>query len=133
MVWVLLLASYVDNKVVIYDEVDCTEINRYYDNEAELVFVQIIFWDFNWLLDEYVCRDWRFVRDNLQEPVRVWGVQGSRPQWKTSWWDEKDNVRREVRSWGMRSTRTWWDPEVENRKLVPVWLRKGLSRGCRNN
>jgi len=113
--WILLLCSFVPYENELVDYVDFIEVNHYYNDKAELAFIQVIFWDWE---DEYVCVAWR-LKKSFVIPCR----EG----FYYTWYD-RETVRRKVIAPVYQETHTSYDPERENLKKVPAKKRRGLRK-----
>ena len=101
--------------------VDVIEINRYYDGNGQLVFVQFIFW-----------RQLTTTKHGLADYVVAWRIfNGSQPVISRRaglallTWVERGRLRQVFASSLIRSW-TQVDPEVRNRRRLPVSRRPGL-------
>lgn len=101
---------------IIIDRVDMIEVNRYYDGQGKLIFTQLIFWDYSPSRGEFIVRDWRMMKCHMR-------------RWSNGfmWIDERDQLRH-VRGRTFFESWTQIDPEIENRKKLPVDDRRKLSR-----
>jgi hypothetical protein len=117
----LLLLGLVPTTPVVDDTADVIEVNRYFDQDGNQVFVQLIFWD--WLNDEGAYRvfAWRMVKSAEQLPVHDW-LRGG---FATHFLDQ--GVLRGVRATSARDTWTQYDPELLDRQFLPPHRRRGLA------
>lgn len=93
-------------------EVDLIEVNHHFGTTGKNLYNQIILWDFD---GEYYVREYRLIRNPLDYPHFSNG----------KWWI-LSNRRISVYSTHYRETFSLIDPEVENRKLCPTYLRKAI-------
>jgi hypothetical protein len=119
----LIIASigFLPNSPVIEDHADVIEVNHYFDENGELVLEQVIFWLWHPGEGVFHVLDWRFKKSELQVPRREWHRDG----YVTIWVDGV-HLRR-VRAPVFRETWYQFDPEVDNRRLLPQHMRRGLS------
>ena len=107
----ILLLSFVGPEDVLRERCDNIEVNNFYDENAKLVFTQIIFW--NWDRGYSVVKAWRLVKSPAILP---------RKDWRTGdfmvLWDDGGTLR-EVRSKSCYETWTQYDVELSNREIVP--------------
>ena len=107
--------------VIVEDHFDLVEINTIREGDGSIRLEQYIWWD----LDspaEYckICQGWLNVNKVGGRMTRVGN------HYELVWWDGK--LCRRVTCRAFIVTETWGrDPEVENRKLVPLTHRRGLS------
>jgi len=101
--------------ITLYDTAATLEINHFYDGNGDLVFRQLIAW-------EYAGRVffWRMDNSGTLSPVKHdsgWAVQ----------WADKDGQLREV--WAVSSivTHTQWDREKEDRQNLGPNVRRRLK------
>lgn len=86
--------------------VDRMEINTLYDHDGNVVLKQLIFWEF--VDGDYYVQDWR---------------DGDR--WRVVIRDDKSSL--DVVTYDVITTHTQHDPEVRDRKRLPVDQRTGLT------
>lgn len=107
------------------DRVDLIEVNHYHDDEAKLVFTQIIFFDWCDYTLRFQVRDWRLLKQKAQYPQLDYATG----EYVAEWHDEKTRgVLREVRAKMLRETWTWWDPELDERANLPPEQRRELTK-----
>lgn len=124
------------------DSVDLVEVNHFYDEQARLVFDQLVWyvWREDIHLPErgeslfgvparaefrgsrYQVVDWRLIKTPECLPVRDWRTGGY-----VSFWLDGE-VLRQVRAKDFRETWLQYDPELEERAWLPKDGRPGLSR-----
>ena len=154
---ILLLCMFFDSgveeKLVVVDHVDLTEVNyKYFQSEESFTgvkrqFIQVIFWEYreNVLLPEYkegkYTGSWKQGSDYvvidyftlLNQNYGLNKTHGMAPylykgKWYTHYYDEQDKCHRIVVSKQMRITHTLYDPEVLNGKIVQIDSRKELTK-----
>lgn len=118
----MLLLGLLPVSPVVDDTADMIEVNHYFDQNGQPVFVQIIFWE--WLADESAYRvfAWRMLKSAEQLPVYDW--------WRECYVScfSDQNVLRRVRAPCVRDTWTQYDPELLDRQFLPQQSRRGLAR-----
>jgi hypothetical protein len=122
----LLVLGMVPVSPVVDDTADVIEINRYYDHEGNLVFQQMIFWDWREEEGAYRVFAWRMVKSPRQYPV----FDPWRGQYTLIFLDE--GVLRRIRAPSLRETWTQYDPELLDRKFVSPDQRRGLAKAARS-
>jgi len=105
---------------VLRDRVDVIELNHYYNDRGQLIFDQIIFWDWCPTAGRLKVRAWRLVKSAWHLPERDWQRGG----WSALWLDG-DRLRA-VYAGAFRETWTQYDPEIEDRRLYDVTQRRKL-------
>lgn len=102
------------------DFVDLMELNHFYDEKGDLVFDQVIFYDWAARESRYNVRDWRLVKNPSQLPQRDWASGGYHAMWQ-----DGESLRR-VYSRQYRETWTQHDPELIERGFLPKEKRREL-------
>lgn len=126
LVVMMLLVGLIPSDVVIESQVDVVEINHFYDNQARLVFDQIIFYDWSYVDNRYQVIGWRLIKGTNQIPNKVYGTN----YYQSIWYD--DGVLRRLRTKVLRETWTQnYDPELLERESCPKEYRKGLRKPIR--
>ena len=105
------------------DRVDLMEINRYYDEQGNPVYQQLIFYDWDARTSRYQVRAFRIIKSFQQMPHRLHGGR----YYAVIWFDEKDGLARCVLARAIRETWTQFDPEMAAREALPVQCRRELS------
>ena len=100
----------------IRDNAEVVEVNRFYDEQARLVFCQVIWYDASGVIIA-----WRLVRSDLMLPFR----DRSRGDYVMTWIDGE--TWRTVRAKYRKETWTQYDPEVAQREAVPKECRRELT------
>ena len=113
--WMLLVLGTIPHEVAVREQVDIVERNFYHDCEGKLIFVQLLFWE--WQCTGHVITAWR-----LEKPE--FSVTERPPQ--VTWYD--GDKLRQVRGESWRETHYQWDEEIAQREKLPQELRKGLSK-----
>jgi hypothetical protein len=107
------------------ERVDLVEINHFHDEQARLVFDQIIFYEWSPTERRYHIRDWRLLKTAAQVPLRNWRDG----DFVAVWHDFKQgNVLRTVRVPVVRETWTQYDPELVEREYLSEEKRRPLER-----
>ena len=114
----LLISSIFFDPVIVEDHFDIIEINTIRQKDGSTRLKQYIWWEHDDNLD--VCAGWMDFKRVGKMPVRVGN------HYEVVWWDGR--LCRRVTCRAFMVTETWGrDPEVENRQLVPLTHRRGLS------
>ena len=121
---VAMLLAIVPQESVVVESVDVIEVNHLYDGCGDLVFTQVIFWDFDWRLCRLQVCAWRMVKHDSQLPRFQRRIDHGLEDAFTLWKDGE--VVREVRAKAVRETWTQYDPELLERELLPPEARRGL-------
>lgn len=116
----ILILSIVPQPEIARSSVDEVELHHFYSEAGEHTWSQVIFWDWDDDLAMFVAVSYRMVRDG-KPSVRRDGVGGG---YVVVWMDE--HLLRAVRSKSFKESWLQFDPEVDNRDITPVNLRKGL-------
>jgi len=116
----LLLLSIVPRPEVAREACDLVELNHFYDDQARLVFDQVIFYDWSLSESRYNVRAWRLVKNPSQLPQRDWSGGGY-----SAMWQDGEQIRH-IRSKSIRETWTQYDPELVEREYLPKEKRKEL-------
>lgn len=103
------------------DTVDLIEVNHYHDQSGRLIINQVIYYDWDPATERHHVVAWRLLRCSGQLPRKDW----QRGLYVTRWRDM--DVWREVTARQVRETWTQEDPEVVERGLLPVEMRRELS------
>lgn len=102
------------------DRVDLIELNHFYNEHGQLVFDQLIFYDWCPAAGRFQVRAWRMVKSPSQLPQRDWGRGG----WSALWQD--GDQTRLICAAAFRETWTQYDPELVEREYLPKERRKEL-------
>ena len=114
----LIFASIFYDPVIVDDHFEMIEINTIRQNDGSIRLKQYIWWDVDGTAD--ICHGWLDWKRVGRMPVRVGD------HCELVWWDGR--VCRRVSARVFIVTETWGrDPEVDNRQLVPLTHRRGLS------
>jgi hypothetical protein len=97
--------------------VDEVEINHVYDCQGRLTFVQAILWDHYGDRREVVA--WRIIQTAKDRPIPASG------EWSIPWPSEAGSPSHVRAQWLSRSW-TQYDPEMQDRRRVPVDARRGV-------
>ena len=118
------LSLTIDHDLLIYDSVDVIEINHCYGSDGEKRFTQTIFWEWKNFYPEgnYIVGDWRIIKKQ-PHPRHDY----SRGGYNLIWNDQ--GTWRRVQSVSIRETWTQYDPELDNRQILPLVIRRGLTKG----
>lgn len=113
--FIALLLAIVPQTEAVTDHVDCIELNRVYDENANHTFTQVIFWETNREGIDVVI-DWRLVKHANQLPSD-----------RSVIWRDGDRIRKVIANHSME-TWTQYDPELAARSERPTEQRRGLGR-----
>lgn len=117
---VALLTGIIPVETTVRESVDLVELNHFFDERGELVFDQVIFYDWSATDARYNVRAWRQVKVPEQLPERDWAAGGYRVLWQ-----DGEQLRLVV-SRSIRETWTQYDPELVEREYLPRERRKDL-------
>jgi hypothetical protein len=124
------------------DRVDLVEVNHFFNENADPVFSQLIFqdWQENLVLPEvmsgylhdfyrpefrgsrYMTVDWRLIKTPQCLPIRDWENGGYVMTWM------ENGVIRQVRANEFRETWLQYDVELHERAYLSKELRRGLKK-----
>lgn len=117
---VLCLLGIIPHELVAKDHVDVIETNHFYNEKGEFVFDQRVFYEFNSDLNQYVVADFRMIKDNRNFVAH-----------KRLVFHDGYSLC-DVRCEAVRETWTQFDPELENRKVIPIANRRKLRELIRS-
>ena len=115
------LTPFTERVGIVVDAVDQIEVNHFFDDAGELVFSQLIFYDWSASESRFQVVDWRLLKASAQRPTRDL-VNGG---YYLLWHDGE--VTRRVEAPAHRETFTQHDPELRERDYLPKHLRRGLT------
>ena len=118
--WILLLAAWPDSPRETATVVDKIEYNHRFDDQGELQFTQLIFWQWNDRHRRFDVIAWKMAPQLLDAPYKT--PQG----WAVSWYDSQRREPVTVYAAIFRHTRTAFDPEKDNRELLKSIYRTAL-------
>ena len=127
LIFYLLLSIVTVGPTPIVDHVDMVELNHRYGLDGELLFDQVIWYDWNQDEERFDIVDFRVIENEEAEPLRKGLV------WISDWLDEgrycssKVTWRRVFAS-SYRETWTDYDPEQEQGRVLQDYHRRRLSR-----
>jgi hypothetical protein len=104
------------------DQVDLIEVNHFHDDQARLVFDQVIFYEWSPSKSRHQVQAWRLLKTSRQRPRRDYGAG----DYVTRWTDGE--TEREVRAATFRETWTQHDPELVEREFLPKERRRELAK-----
>ncbi len=107
---------------MLVDEVDLIEINHCYDENGQLVFDQLLFYDWSADKGHYDVRDWRLLKSPIQVPRRSHETGGYVALWRDG------NTMRRVHAKTVRETWTQYDPEIIEQEYLPKDKRRSLPK-----
>lgn len=104
------------------DSVDLIEVNHFYDDQARLVFDQVIYYDWNYQSNKFDIRAWRLLKQPSQEPLK--NIRTG--EYEAFFWD--GDVFRRVVAKQFQETWTQYDPELREREYLPKDRRSELTK-----
>ena len=107
---------------VVEDRVDWIEINHVYSDTGKRTLVQVIFWDWDRVLNRRVCVDWRLWKDPSISPTMT-----PAGEWQLMWQDG-EHLRRVICKAKPYTTWTQYDPELWDRHQKPKNERRKLIK-----
>tara|TARA_R100000008_G_scaffold77942_1_gene58643 strand:- start:1322 stop:1789 length:468 start_codon:yes stop_codon:yes gene_type:complete len=133
---------------IIYDTSDFVEINHLYRYNSEKKalekqLVQIIWWEFrgglftnrkgeplNRPFSDFVVKDFRVIWSETSSPKDIYKIvpRYYNGNWLCIFYDKHHRVLRQVKSKWNKISHTSTDPEMENRKILNMERRTGLTR-----
>lgn len=116
----LLSLEFAPREDVARERVDLIELNHFYNEHGQLVFDQIICYDWCPATRRFQVRAWRMVKSRSQLPQRDWQRGG----WSALWQD--GDQTRLIYASAFRETWTQYDPELVERQYLPKECRKEL-------
>lgn len=120
----LVLLAFQPVELVAAERCDLVELNHFYDEDARLVFSQVIFWDWSEPDARYMVRAWRLVKSQTQLPIRDWRGGGYHAVWTDT--HASIEVLRHVHAAAFRETWTQYDTELVERDILPKERRREL-------
>jgi len=114
----LFFALQTNPEICVEEYVDLVTLNYVYNEEGELNFAQLIFWD--WDGSRYQVVDWRMYKREEQYPIREKSI------WVLRWYDE--GILRKVISNHFTTTWTQYDAEIMEQETLPSIKRRKLRR-----
>ena len=118
----LITAGSSSNFDVVNEKVDLIEINHCYDEKGQLVFDQLLFYDWCPLKSHYDVRDWCLLKSPLQMPRRNHETGGFVAVWRDG------TVLRKVHAETIRESWTQYDPEILEQQSLPREQRRSFSK-----
>lgn len=107
---------------ILADSVDLIEINHCYDEKGQLVFDQLLFYDWSPGEGRYEVRDWRLLKRPIQMPRR----DHESGLYVAVWHDGP--VLRKVHASTVRESWTQYDPEIAEQEFLPKDERRVLAK-----
>ncbi len=104
------------------DRVDLIELNHFYDEKGQLVFDQIIFYDWPPERCRFNVRAWRW----LKRPAQTPNPNARQRKFTVVWYD--GSTLRRVEAPSIRESWTQYDPELVQRALLPKDMRRELTK-----
>ena len=123
LITILMASGWLNqNNDVASERVDLIEVNHFYDEQGDLVFDQIIFYDWSHPEGRYHVRAWRLLKTPAQLPRKSWQDRS----YVAIWHDGE--VLRRVQASSVRESWTQFDPELVEREYLPKEHRTELRR-----
>lgn len=116
----LILIAVLPNDAVARETCDRITVNAFYDDQARLVFDQLLFEDWDHAAGRFQIRAWRMVKNQNQLPRR----NPFSDQHECRWMD--GDAERVVRAPVVRSIATQYDPELTEREFLAKEHRREL-------
>ena len=112
----------------IQENCDLIEINHVYSYQAEINFTQIIFWKWNFELNDYIVKHWKIIdysksKEFASEEVDIYKTD----VYNVTWYDKIEKCYRIITSKQLKESWTQKDRERENQKILHQDLRVGLA------
>jgi hypothetical protein len=104
------------------DTVDLIEINHCYDDKGQLVFDQLLFYDWCPVKARYDVRDWRLLRSPMQIPKRDPETGMSVVIWRDG------HVLRRIHTTTVRESWTQYDPEITEQQHLSKDQRRSFVK-----
>ena len=117
----LIAVDVTDDPLIVKDRVDIIELNYCLDHRGKLAFRQLIFFEWSAYHRRFQIRDAVVVMSDDMLPQK----NVATGKYCTRWLD--GGMLREVQSASFRVSKTTMDPEVPERKYLPIHLRKKLT------
>lgn len=117
----LIALDVTSNPLIVEDRVDMIELNHCLDHRGNLAFRQMIFYEWSTYHRRFQIRDAVVVMSDSMLPQKNLATGHYCSRWLDA------GMIREVHSASFRVTQTTMDPEVPERKYLPIHLRKKLT------
>ena len=104
------------------DSVDLIEINHCYDENGQLVFDQLLFYDWCPVKSHYDVRDWRLLKSPIQVPRRNHESGTYIAVWRDG------PIMRKVHAKTIRESWTQYDPEILEQEFLAKNERRALPK-----
>jgi hypothetical protein len=114
-----LVATVPVSDFFISQTVDIIEKNHIYSDYGDLRFVQVIFWQWDDEKNRFQVVDWKQFKSEMKIEYYVNG--------KVSMTFSEDGSFRKIYARTYYETHYQWDPEMEERKILPLENRKRLK------
>lgn len=109
---------------VVNEQVDLIEVNHCHDAQGQLVFDQLLFYDWCPLKSRYEVRDWCLLKSPQQLPRR----NHERGGYVTAW--REGPLLRKVHAEAVRESWTPYDPEILEQQSLPRDQRRSFTRAA---
>ncbi len=118
----LITAGSASDSDVVTHRVDLIEINHCYDEKGQLMFDQLVFYDWCPTKSHYDVRDWCLLKSPLQMPRRNHVTGTYMAMWRDG------SVMRRVQAATIRESWTQHDPENIEQKYLPKEQRRSFPK-----
>jgi hypothetical protein len=118
----LATSSSESQAAIVTDSVDLIEINHCYDEQGQLVFDQVLFYDWCAEKGRYDVRDWRLLKRRIQIPRRHHDTGTYVAVWRDG------QTLRKVHAQTIRESWTQYDPEIVEQNHLPKNRRRALTK-----
>lgn len=122
ILWAVLGFGSMPQDINVRDRVDLIEVNHFHDDQARLVFDQVIFYEWSPAKGRHQVLAWRLLKAPGQRPRRDYRTGDFAAMWTDG------GTEREVRAVTFRETWTQHDPELVEREALAVPMRRDLSK-----
>ncbi len=107
---------------IVSEKVDLIEINHCYDENGQLVFDQLLFYDWSPAKARYDVRDWRLIKSPVQVPHRNRETGGFVVIWRDG------TTMRRIHAESIRETWTQHDPEITEQQFLAKSMRRPFAK-----
>jgi hypothetical protein len=107
---------------IVSDKVDLIEINHCYDENGQLVFDQLLFYDWSPSKARYDVRDWRLIKSPVQVPRKNHENGGYVVLWRDG------ATMRRIHAETVRETWTQHDPEITEQQFLAKSMRRSFAK-----
>lgn len=119
----LTIAAILPSEDVTRERCDLIVLNSFYDDQARLVFDQLLFYDWSHDDGRFQLRAWRMVKSTAQHPR----YDHARELWTTTTWLDGE-IPRQITAPVYQHVFTSFDPELTEREFLPKEQRRELRQ-----